>query len=372
MAEMDLMDDVFVIPELLEQATFKNMEVAKGFSWVEFHWTSPRLGPDGERADDQIRVRLEEIATVAVGIEAADPFARPSKLPAPGRIVKEKLIGTTEPALEQFSISSHFAEMELKGALEQKTIHGNEERLWDCPLLVCFHVSGEDLGLDDPFAGLVAIACDRVSIWSGDGPLDIEQWAQDLLAFHEAEEQAFAASEEAEGDASRLDPAVVLADDELQALLSYQPPQEPAFVLDQDPEQLPPEELLRPLRLRFEGQLSQDWSAMAQAYAMEEDWDEVAEGFADWYQTEGWGSWTYVRAVDGWWCEGGRAMVQLRGMEHQAPEAEVSAENIETVWFIALREWEGQWRIEKEVQGWPAYESAPTLPDEEKPWLAEW
>jgi hypothetical protein len=83
------------------------------------------------------------------------------------------------------------------------------------------------------------------------------------------------------------------------------------------------------------------------------------------------GSWTYVRQIDSWWCDEGRACVVVRGIEHTMPDEEEGARNAETVIQYGLRRYKKQWIIATWSQGWPRFGSAPALRGNQE-WRKAW
>jgi hypothetical protein len=73
------------------------------------------------------------------------------------------------------------------------------------------------------------------------------------------------------------------------------------------------------------------------------------------------GRWMYVRHIDGWWCEGNRACVVVRGIEHDKGDEESPARNEETVVTYGLRKFRQTWAIVTWSQGWPRFGSAEKL-----------
>src|SRR5262249_2351761 len=111
--------------------------------------------------------------------------------------------------------------------------------------------------------------------------------------------------------------------------LTYRQPLEPAFdVAASDT----PTELLEPIEDFHVGRHERDWSRMASSYPyLDRTNDERANQFRDQYLSQDFGQWVYVRRVDSWWCEGDRACVVVRGIEHTMPDDEEPARNEETV-----------------------------------------
>jgi hypothetical protein len=142
--------------------------------------------------------------------------------------------------------------------------------------------------------------------------------------------------------------------------LTYRQPLEPAFQVAAPDTPL---ELLKPIADFHAGLHGRDWARMASSYPyLDRTTEERAHQLRDQYLSHDFGRWVYVRRVDSWWCEGDRACVVVRGVEHTMPEGDKPARNEETVVTYGLRRFEDRWIIATWSQGWPRYGSVPKLP----------
>jgi len=99
--------------------------------------------------------------------------------------------------------------------------------------------------------------------------------------------------------------------------------------------------------------------------------DERAAHLRDQFLGHNYGRWVYVRYIDGWWCEGDRACVVVRGIEHVKGDEESPTRNEETVITYGLRKFCQTWVIATWSQGWPRFGSAEKL-QEAQSWRNGW
>ena len=153
------------------------------------------------------------------------------------------------------------------------------------------------------------------------------------------------------------------------AHLSYRPPPAPPFLVSHP---TAPADLLQAIEDYHTGFHDRDWVKVAGAYPY---FDQSQENRAAALQRQflGWnyGRWVYVRRVDGWWCEGSRACVVVRGIEHDTGDKRAPARNEETVISYGLRRFGSRWVIATWSQGWPRFGSAERLA-ERQPWRDGW
>ena len=111
---------------------------------------------------------------------------------------------------------------------------------------------------------------------------------------------------------------------------------------------------------------------MASAYPyLDKTYEERANLLKSQYLSHDFGRWLYVRCVDSWWCEGCRACVVVRGVEHTMPDDDVPTRNEETVVTYGFRKSGDRWIIATWSQGWPRFGSAPKLPGRQS-WRDIW
>jgi hypothetical protein len=121
-------------------------------------------------------------------------------------------------------------------------------------------------------------------------------------------------------------------------------------------------ELLKPIEDYHTGLYQRDWLRLAAAYPFfDQELEERAARLRDQYLGYDYGRWVYVRHIDGWWCEGNRACVIVRGIEHVKGDDESQATNEETVISYGLRKFHNTWAIATWSQGWPRFGSAEKL-----------
>ena len=149
----------------------------------------------------------------------------------------------------------------------------------------------------------------------------------------------------------------------------YRPPSAAPFLL---PPTTVPAELLKPIEDYHTGHHEQDWLKVAAAYPnFDKGSGERAARLRDQFLGHNYGRWVYVRYIDGWWCEGSRACVIVRGIEHVKSDDDSPDRNEETVITYGLRKHHQTWVIATWSQGWPRFGSADKLQGEQS-WRNGW
>jgi hypothetical protein len=141
--------------------------------------------------------------------------------------------------------------------------------------------------------------------------------------------------------------------------LSYKPPATAPFSIQTT---TAPAELLKPVEDFHTGKYERDWLRVAAAYPFfDQEPDERAARLRDQFLGWDYGRWVYVRHIDEWWCEGSRACVVVRGIEHVKGDDDSPQRNEETVITYGLRKSIRGWVIATWSQGWPRFGSAEKL-----------
>ena len=151
--------------------------------------------------------------------------------------------------------------------------------------------------------------------------------------------------------------------------LSYRPPTTAPFLVLTT---TAPAGLLKPVEDYHTGVHERDWPKVAAAYPYFDFRPGRACGpSAGPVPRPDHGRWVYVRCIDGWWCEGDRACVVVRGIEHVKGDGESPDRNEETVITYGLRRFRQAWVIATWSQGWPRFGSADKLPEAQS-WRDGW
>ena len=130
--------------------------------------------------------------------------------------------------------------------------------------------------------------------------------------------------------------------------------------------------LLKPIGDYHTGVHERDWPKVAAVYPhFDQGPDERAARLRDQFLGHDYGRWVYVRRIDRWWCEGDRACVVVRGIEHVKGDDESPDRNEETVITYGLRRFRQTWVIATWSQGWPRFGSADKLPEAQS-WRDGW
>jgi hypothetical protein len=317
---------ILMIPDFVDESKWFRVAHDPKAHVVDLMWMCPRMN-EGKELTWPVTLHTEEVLAIAVGCVPADPFVRPSSLPAAGRPSWKTLLEVDELSVDDFEINSHFVEEELRSGMTLHTPHGKESALWECPFLLTFSVPGEAVGIASDYRALIAIGCERFSVLEEGHPLPFEVWYEQFEewvdSFDEVEESG---SEVVGGETPEGIEAFTLVSDDV------------------------PEALLLPLRKRFEGHVSGDWVQMAEAYTSGEDVEVAAAEYEAWLSGEGWGRWGAVQRLVSWWQEGNRAMVHCAGVEYVASAEGGSATTQDAEWHIALQKDGDDWFIMEEKQ----------------------
>ena len=324
-----------------------------------------RSNADGtELTDRTVEVCLDGIVALAASYDTPKPDDRPAQFEPPEDVRIGSLAPWVLPEIEAEWVSTGSTIDEETVALAARTdwFHGSLDAARDARVRLSVHLTrGEP-----PVPTLLWVAGAGLSFHAADGPLSLDDWATQHRAWWAAWEKEW----HGEQDDEATHDGLVLIETERPPGPRYEPPDEPAFEID--PTDCP-EELLEPLRDWFEALLARDWRRRAVAernpdMTLEEQTERLRRSCL----SDLFGRWGYARAVDGWWIEGRRAYVGIRGIEHTMPMPDLAAEDTESVWDLALRQREGRWYVASYSQGWPHHGSAVSLPPEAKPWLARW
>lgn len=345
------------LPELLHDARLENGVWLARERTLTLRFYCLRRHVDGTEMDaPEVELMLEGVCAVALSLDTSGA-ERPSSLAVGPE--------TRAMTLEPWPWSAQEVAVTVNSALDLETLDVAAQTIWlhgsradvIAPIQLCVHptrLAGQDVELQ------LWIAANHVDARASGRPLPLDRWMEEFAAWWKAlDENTDEDDRHAQIPAGRAAPS-----------LDYTPPDEPPFeILDTDL----PRELQATLCDWFEGLVLRDWARRTRAGRnLDLTWEENLAMVEHSSLTDGFGAWGYARSVDGWWVEGHRAFVQVRGIEHSMPVDDDPAENVEAVWGFELRRRGDAWHIVASSSGYPAYGSAPTRPVRDKPWLQRW
>jgi hypothetical protein len=357
------MSESNIIPDLLHDAVLTNLEWRRDVAKMQLAFACLRRNSEGSPLEDPVELVLEGVTGIAVYYAPAAIEEKPSRFEVTEELTEADL-GVWSDQVIPLYINSKVEGFEMRTASCVNWIVG--ESTESSPLDICIvkeTFSSRSRGVR---TGLL-IQCANLQAMSGYLPLGIDEWAEQFDAWWHGWKKHWAEKEE--GEAPVREDAFIPAGEDDPPDLSYRPPNKHPFVIGETDA---PPELLNPIRRFHEGHHSQDWFEMARTHPnLEVPPDQCARQFQEQYQSYEFGTWCYIRTVDSWWQEEGRACVVVRGVEHSMPDEEDPATNSETVITYGLRKLEDDWIIWTWSQGWPRYGSAPKSLETES-WRNEW
>lgn len=242
-----------------------------------------------------------------------------------------------EIAARLSEISADYAH-DVLCASKHAWIDGDLPKLQQAPLLVDLRVESWRLE-PQPMDLHLLIGCERIVLADENGEIDLKPIAA--------------------GAESKTS---------YQTAALYDAPQEPPYEVESG--ELPPA-IESVIRSFFEAGIANDFATMAKLTPnFDRDAAEQCAYFSQHFHTLF--DWGYARALDGWQAEGPLANVRIRGIIHSRAEDGIESINEECVWSFSLRRREDGWVIRNWATSWPSVGSAPSIPDEEKPWLERW
>ena len=367
------------IRALLHDATLLDVAWDRPLGTLVARFDCLRRHPDGtDLTDRTVAFTLAGVRAVAVGYDSTSLEDRPSAFEPPQHVTAGELADWPyRPQEAALWINSALTEDAVDAARVDWLAGGEPDlRAAGCTFCLTFDQWG-DFGMPMIRVWLLA-GGDDFKISSGGGlPLDLDLWEGQFDGWWKGWRAYWALKPNDDtderggggGGAREYETAIPAGEPEPPDL-SYRPPAEPPFVLEPT-DALP--DLLRPFRDWFEGHHAGDWHRVARAYPAPDQLPrERAAQLEGWKTGHDFGRWGYARSIDGWWAEGGRACVVVRGIEHEMPSEGDPAGNRETVWTFVLRHRGGAWVIDTYSQGWPGFGPANKLPPAEKPCLGRW
>ena len=360
------------IPPLLHDARLGDCRWDGHLKTLDLGFRCLRRNVDGTPiGDGTVDLKLGGVERVVAYYSPASVTVRPSEFEPGARITPADLEAWPHGAVEaRLAINSPQAEFDAATACYREALVGDpEDHPADTPLRVHVTFEPHDHGPQGTVMGL-SIDCDSLEPYTNGVPLDIATWERQFEAWWAGWRGHWAAKGPEDGDHEpALEDTFIPAGQPDPPDLSYQPPAAPPFRVA---ETTAPAELLQPVEDFLGGKYERDWSRVAAAYPFfDQEPDERAARLRD--QFLGWdhGRWVYARHIDGWWREGDRACVVVRGVEHVKGDEDSPARNEETVITYGLRRSRRGWVIATWSQGWPRFGSADKLTGQQS-WRGGW
>jgi hypothetical protein len=352
------------IPPLLHDARLTDCRWDHHLKTLDLSFQCLRRNVDGTPIEDStVDLKLGGIERVVAHYSPASVTVKPSEFEPGSRTTLADLEEWPHGAVEaHLAIDSPQAEFDAAKACVREALIGDlEDRPAESPLRV--HVSFEphNHGPQGTAMGL-SIDCDSLEPFTNGVPLDIETWERQFEAWWAGWRGHWAAKGQEQGDHEpALEDTFIPAGQPDPPDLSYRPPAAVPFLV---PATTAPAELLKPVEDYHTGFHERDWLKVAAAYPhFDFSPEERAARLRDQYLGWDHGRWVYVRHIDGWWREGDRACVVVRGIEHAKGDDESPARHEETVITYGLRRSRRGWVIATWSQGWPRFGSADKLPE---------
>jgi hypothetical protein len=361
------------IPPLLHDARLTDFRWDQHLRTLQLSFRCLRRNVDGTAIEDStVDLKLGEVERIVAYYSPASVTVKPSEFQPSSRIALADLEDWSHGAVEaHLAINSAQAEFEEATACLREALVGElEDRPGESPMRV--HVSFEPHNYaSQGTVTSLSIECDSLEPFTNGFPLDIETWERQFEAWWAGWRQHWSEKEQEDGDEDEpaLEDTFIPAGQPDPPDLAYRPPSAAPFLISPTSA---PAELLKPIEDYHTGHHEQNWLKVAAAYPFFDlGPEERAARLQDQFLGHNYGRWVYVRHIDGWWCEGNRACVVVRGIEHILGDEESPTRNEETVITYGLRKHRQTWVIATWSQGWPRFESADKL-QEVQTWRDGW
>jgi len=361
------------IPPLLHDARLSDCWWDRHLNTLHLYFQCLRRNVVGTPLEDStVELKLGGVEQVTAYYSPASVNVKPSEFEPCSRIAVADLEDWPQKPVEaHLAINSLHAEFELATACVREALVGDlMDRARESPLRVRVSFEPHNYGSQGTSMGLV-IDCDSLEPFSNRVPLNIETWERQFEAWWAGWREHWSAK--GGGDpgnpTTALEDAFIPAGQSDPPDLTYRPPRAAPFLL---PSTTVPAELLRPIEDYHNGHHEQNWLKLAAAYPhFDQRPEERAARLRDQFLSHDYGRWIYVRHIDRWWCDGDRACVVVRGIEHVKGDNDSTATNDETVITYGLRKFRQNWVIATWSQGWPRFGSAAEL-HEHQIWKDGW
>jgi hypothetical protein len=361
------------IPPLLHDARLNDCRWDRHLGTLHLCFQCLRRNIDGTPIDDStVELKLSGVERIVAFYSPASVTVKPSEFQPSSRIAQADLKDWSHGAVEaHLAINSAQAEFEEATACLRETLVGDlDDRSGEPPLWVQVSFEPHNYGPQGTVTGL-RIECDTLEPFTNGIPLDIEEWERQFESWWTGWQGHWSAKDRAgqEETDPTLEDTFIPAGLPNPPDLSYRPPAAAAFLL---PPTTVPAEILKTIEDYHTGFHRRDWLRVAVAYPdFDKGPDERAAQLRDRYLGWDHGRWVYVRHIDKWWCEGDRACVVVRGIEHSKGDDDSTASNEETVITYGLRQFRQSWVIATWSQRWPRFGSAEKLQGEQS-WKNGW
>lgn len=361
------------IPPLLHDARLIDCRWDGHLRTLRLSFRCLRRNLDGTPIQDPtVDLKLGGVDRIVASYSPADVTVRPSEFKPASRIALSDLKDWSHGAVEaHLAINSLQADFQAATACVRDVLVGDrDDPTGNSSLRV--HVSFEphNYGPEGTLTSL-CIDCDSLEPFTNGVPLDVETWERQFESWWTGWREHWSAKRQDESGEEQpaLEDTFIPAGESEIPNLAYRPPSAAPFLV---PATSGPAELLKPIEDYHTGFHERGWLKVAAVYPhLDARLEERAARLADQYLGRDYGRWVYVRHIDGWWCEGDRACVIVRGVEHIKGDDESPARNEETVITYGLWRFRQSWVIATWSQGWPQFGSAEKLL-ESQPWRDGW
>jgi hypothetical protein len=362
-------ESISEIPHLLHDARLIDCSWDELLRSVTLTFECLRRNVDGTEIENRsVDIVLSNVTQVIAYYSPASAVIRPSEFKVKTPITLRDLSDWPYKGREaHLAINSPRSQFELQTACVRDVLLGEEEEV---PLQVSLLFETNYYGPDGATSSL-RFSCDSLQPFTNGVPLDIGLWEKQFRAWWGNWRDHWA--EKTEDDEQEQEPALentfIPAGLSDAPDLTYEPPPASPFqIVPTDA----PAKLLQPIENYHTGIFERNWRQAALAYLnLDQTIEERIEQFEQ--QHLGWdsGRWIYIRQVDSWWCEGDRACVVARGIEHTKSDDEGPSTNKEAVISYGLFKYEDRWVINTWSQGWPEHGSAEKV-SEPQDWRDGW
>jgi hypothetical protein len=351
------------IPPLLHDARLSDCRWDCHLKTLHLCFRCLRRNVDGTPIEDStVDLRLGGVERVVAHYSPSSVTVKPSEFEPGTRLQLTDLEDWPYGAVEaHLAINSSQADFEEATACVREIIVGDpKDSPAEAQLRVHVSLEPQNYGPQGATTSL-SIDCDSLEPVTNGIPLAIETWERQYEAWWKGWRDHWSKKGQDEGGKteSALEDTFIPAGQPEPPDLSYRPPSEAPVLWTPT---TAPVELLKPIEDYHTGHHEQNWLKVAVAYPyFDQGPDERAARLREQFLGHNYGRWIYVRHIDGWWCEGDRACVVVRGIEHVKADDDSPARNEETVVTYGLRKFRQTWVIATWSQGWPRFGSADKL-----------
>lgn len=321
------------IPELLQDAALVDVQWRPEIKQLSLYFQCLRRNIDGTDIENsEVELRLCNVTGIAAYYNPLHYSKRPSQCTVEDQDLYAQLLDWNyEPYEALLSINSRQALFDMETSWKNEWLYG--EAVCDKPnarfQLFVDRVStpNKEMGYGLHFSG------NELCVFSNGVPLDIAVWNKQFEAWWKGWRNHWKGDNAGYNHAQ--EDAFIPAGTDPPPNLSYKPPAIPVFQIENTEA---PQEILEPICNYHEGILNRNWEQVAKAWTnfdlSIEKWAEKLRGS---FQGMNFGRWVYVRTIEDWWIEGSQACVFAKGIEHQMPDEEDPARNLDIIVKYGLR-----------------------------------